>query len=121
VCSRAVLETAAKRQKQSTEVEERTTRRRFVSQMCEKPTDRRGANSLNPCGHGRHVAPQAIRSSRGTIFTALSLSSGFTAENEVAARVGELYVNNVGVCGRLTLKAKSQKGYGYLSFCRKNV
>jgi hypothetical protein len=56
------------------------------------------------------VAPQAIRSSRGTVFIALSLSSGFTAENEVAARVGELYVNNGGVCGRLTLKAKGQKG-----------
>jgi hypothetical protein len=56
------------------------------------------------------VALQAIRSSRGTVFIALSLSSGFTAENEVAARVGELYVNNGGVCGRLTLQAKSQKG-----------
>jgi hypothetical protein len=44
------------------------------------------------------------------VSIALSLSSGFTAENEVAARVGELYVNNGGVCGRLTLKAKSQKG-----------
>src|ERR1700745_3193613 len=65
------------------------------------------------------VAPQAIRSSKGTVFIALSLSSGFTAENEVAVRVGELYVNNGGVCGRLTLKAKSQKGQVYLSFRRK--
>jgi hypothetical protein len=38
------------------------------------------------------------------------MSSGFTAENELAARVGELYVNDGGVvCGRLTLKAKSQR------------
>jgi hypothetical protein len=59
--------------------------------------------------NGATVAPQAIRSSRGTVFIALSLPSGFTVENEVTARVGELYLNNGGVCGRLTLKAKSQR------------
>jgi hypothetical protein len=34
------------------------------------------------------VAALAITSSRGTVFIALSLSSEFTAENEVAARIG---------------------------------
>jgi hypothetical protein len=45
----------------------------------------------------------------GSRNIALSLSSEFTAENEVAARMGELYVNNGGVCGRLTLKPKSRR------------
>jgi hypothetical protein len=56
------------------------------------------------------VAPQAIRSSRGTVFIALSLSSEFTAENEVAARVGELYVNNGGGMRALDLEAEEPTG-----------
>jgi PAS domain S-box-containing protein len=41
-------------------------------------------------------------------YLVLSLSSGFTTENERAPRADELYVNNRGVCGRLNLKARSR-------------